>query len=682
MNRVYGIRTRSDYRPDPSGQPGRGHDVEQTVANRYRLREQLGRGGMGVVWRARDERLGRDVALKVLHPWVADDPELRERFEREAAALARLGHPNLVRLYDVLESDGQTVLVLEFVDGVALDTLIAGRTLDWVEARRRCAPVAAALAHAHARGVVHRDLTPANVLVERGTGRVVVTDFGLARLARSTRSAPISGVLAGTPEYWAPEQAAGHETGPATDLYALGCILFRMLAGRMPFEGEDRLATGLRRAHERAPSLAGPAPSAPVEAVQLVDRLLDRDPAARGSAVEAAAALGADLASLPGADGAGSPARGDATRALPAPTLVTRILREPATIVAGLRQEARSHRALRRGRLAAILSGVLVALGIAGGGVYAVASDDPAGVDAPDVVGQRVAAARAAVAADARDHGLPVPKVKIVDRSYSESAPAGAIIAQDPPEGKRIPESGALLVSVSKGSAYAPVPSVAGLEGAAAAALLERKGFTATRRYAPSTTVEAWHAVDTDPGAGTKLERPVRVALVVSTGPPKRPVPSVDGLDAEAAASALRDAGFVPVIDERPETSVEPGTVLGVTPSRGTRTPVGSTVTIVVAREPRWEAVTRLEGTEDASPRAVDVPAGARLVLATTDTSPLGLWGGRVAVRLTGDADGSTEVDAGQSIVLADASDADRTITVAVDVHGSAHWTIAVEVPR
>jgi beta-lactam-binding protein with PASTA domain len=293
-----------------------------------------------------------------------------------------------------------------------------------------------------------------------------------------------------------------------------------------------------------------------------------------------------------------------------------------------------------------------------------------------------VAAARADVTKRARDDGMPVPKVKIVDRSYSESAPSGAIIAQDPPEGKRIPENGALLVSVSKGSAYADVPSVAGLEGAAAFALLERKGFTPTRRYAPSTEIEAWHAVDTEPGTGKRLKRPVRVSLVVSTGPPKLPVPSVDGLDGDDAARALREAGFSPVVDERPETSVEPGTVLGVSPRPGTRTALGSTVTIAVARAPRWEPITRLEGTEDASPHPIDVPAGARLVLSTTDTSPLGLWGGRVAVQLSGDSEGSAEIDAGQTMVLADASDGDRTIAVAVDVHGSAHWTLAVEVPR
>jgi len=652
--------------------------TDHIVANRYRLSEQLGRGGMGVVWRARDERLGRDVALKVLHPWVADDADLRARFEREAAALARLEHPNVVRLYDVLEDRGQTVLVLELVAGDGLHAIAAGRVLDWSEARRLCAPVAAALAHAHARGVVHRDLTPSNVLVERSSGRVVVTDFGLARLVRGATTAPVSGVLAGTPEYWAPEQAAGLETGPATDLYALGCLLFQLLSGRLPFEGEDRLATGLRRAHEAAPSLAGVAPGAPPAAIVLVDRLLDPDPSRRGDAVGAATALGADLSALPGVPDAATSARVAPTQGPPGATLVTRILREPVTIV----REVRSHQARRRGGLTAALVAILVALGIAGGGVYAIAGDDPTGVNAPDVVGVQVAAARAEVTQRARGDGLPVPKVKVVDRSYSESAPAGAIVAQDPPEGKRIPENGALLVSVSKGSAYADVPSVAGLEGAAAFALLERKGFTPSRRYAPSTAIEAWHAVATDPGTGTRLKRPVRVVLVVSTGPPRRPVPSLAGLEANGAVRALREAGFTPAVAERPDASVEPGTVLGVRPSPGAQIPLGSTVTLAVARAPRWEPITRLEGTEDASSQAVEVPSGARLVLLTTDTSPLGLWGGTVAVELSGGAEGATEIDAGESTVLADPSDGDRTIAAAVDVHGSAHWTLSVEVPR
>jgi serine/threonine-protein kinase len=676
MTRVYGFRTRSDYRPSPSDDiagPGHVENAEHIVANRYRLRDQLGRGGMGIVWRAHDERLGREVALKVLHPWVADDAELRARFEREAAALARLEHPNVVRLYDVLEDRGQTVLVLELVEGDGLHAVVAGRTLSWDEARRLCAPVAAALAHAHARGVVHRDLTPSNVLVERGSGRVVVTDFGLARLVRGATTAPVSGVLAGTPEYWAPEQASGAETGPATDLYSLGCILFQLLSGRLPFEGEDRLATGLRRAHELAPSLGTVAPQAPVEAVRIVDVLLARQPAVRGDAVAAALALGADPASLPGRT-----AREPTTVAREAaPTLVTRVLREPVTII----QRVRSHRPVPRARIAAVALLLAAVIGLAGG-VYAVAGGDPAGVKAPDVVGTKVRPARTALAASAHDAELPVPKLKIVDRSYSESAPAGAIIAQDPPEGDRITGNGAMLVSISRGSAYADVPSVTGLTGAAAYALLERLGFTPSRSYAPSMEIEAWHAIQTEPATGTNVKRPARVQLVVSTGPPQRPVPTLRGLDVNAASGALRDAGVTPVVEERPSATSEPGALLAVRPRPGARIPLGSTVTLVVARAPRWEILSRVEGTEDAEPAPFVVPRGARLVLTTVDTSPLGLWGGKVRVRVAGDSSGEAEVDAGEWIVLADPSGGARTIEVEVDVHGSAHWTLAVEVPR
>jgi eukaryotic-like serine/threonine-protein kinase len=653
--------------------------AETIVASRYRLREQLGRGGMGVVWRARDERLGRDVALKVLHPWIADDVELRARFEREASALARLEHPNVVRLYDVLEDRGQTVLVLELVSGDGLHALVRGRRVDWDEAQRLCAPVAAALAHAHARGVVHRDLTPSNVLVERGSGRVVVTDFGLARLVRGSTSVTVSGVLAGTPEYWAPEQAAGGQTDPATDLYALGCILFQLLSGRLPFEGSDRLANGLRRATEPAPSLATVAPDAPAAAVRLVDRLLRRDPARRGDAVEAAVALGAVPATLPARLGAAQDARADSTQASP-PTLVTRLFREQATIVA----RVRSHRATPRGRIALLATALAAIVGLGGGAVLAIAGGDPTGVEAPDVVGKRVSAARADLAASARDAELPAPKLKVVDRSYSESVPAGAIIAQDPPDGERIGDGGGLLVSVSRGSAYADVPSVAGLEGAAAYALLERRGFTPTRRYGPSMEIEAWHAVESEPAAGTRLERPAHVELLVSTGPPKRPVPPLDGLDASQASSALRSAGFAPLIEERPDSNVAPGTILGITPSPGARVPLGSTVTIAVARAPRWEAISTVEGTEDTEPEPLVVPAGARLVLTTVDTSPLGLWGGRVKVKVDhGHAgNGEAEVGSGEAIVIADVSDVERTIDVELDVDGPVHWTLAVEVQR
>jgi eukaryotic-like serine/threonine-protein kinase len=265
-----------------------------TLVGRYRLLDLVGEGGMGVVWRAHDRTLGRDVAIKLLRPLVASEPQQRRRFEREARTLAGLANEHIVRVHDYVDDGAQAFLVMEYVDGRNLaDTTFARLPLDVGEAAWYLAPVAEALAYAHAKGVVHRDLTPANILVEDETGRVVTTDFGLARVARSGGSLTTVGMLVGTPEYWSPEQALGRDTGTATDLYALGCILYLLVAGRLPFEGDDRLAVGLRRAHEQAPRLTTFASDVSAVAADLVDSLLSRDPAGRPDAAATAASLSA-----------------------------------------------------------------------------------------------------------------------------------------------------------------------------------------------------------------------------------------------------------------------------------------------------------------------------------------------------------------------------------------------------
>jgi serine/threonine protein kinase len=235
------------------------------LAARYELLDKVGEGGMSVVWRARDRKLDREVAIKMLRSLVTPDPAQLRRFHREARALAALAHGHIVRIYDYISNDEQSFLVMEYVDGANLAQTTRGRLpLATGEAAAYMRPVAQALAYAHGRGVVHRDLTPSNILIERESGRVVTTDFGLARIARSTGSLTATGVLLGTPEYWSPELALGRENGAAADLYAVGCILFLLLSGRLPFEGEDRLAVGLRRAHDDAPSLQSLLPDARV----------------------------------------------------------------------------------------------------------------------------------------------------------------------------------------------------------------------------------------------------------------------------------------------------------------------------------------------------------------------------------------------------------------------------------
>ena len=255
------------------------------LADRYELVEKIGEGGMSVVWRAHDARLERQVAVKQLRPFVASEPDRRSRLAREARTLAALSNDHIVRVYDYVEAGEDAFLVMEFIEGINLAHATFHRLpVPWSEAASYARPVCDALAYAHAKGVIHRDLTPANVLIERDTGRVVTTDFGLARIARSGGSATTIGVLLGTPEYWSPEQAMGRRSDGATDMYALGCILYLLLSGRLPFEGDDRLATGLRRAHEDPLSLRTFAPAIPDSVVELVDSLLDRDPSQRPDA--------------------------------------------------------------------------------------------------------------------------------------------------------------------------------------------------------------------------------------------------------------------------------------------------------------------------------------------------------------------------------------------------------------
>ena len=225
------------------------------LADRYELVEKIGEGGMSVVWRAQDARLERQVAVKLLRPFVADEPDRRSRLAREARTLAALSNDHIVRVYDYVEAGEDAFLVMEFIEGSNLAHATFHRLpVPWSEAASYARPVCDALAYAHAKGVIHRDLTPANVLIERDTGRVVTTDFGLARIARSGGSATTIGVLLGTPEYWSPEQAMGRRSDGATDMYALGCILYLLLSGRCRSR-ETTARDGLRRAHEDPLSL-------------------------------------------------------------------------------------------------------------------------------------------------------------------------------------------------------------------------------------------------------------------------------------------------------------------------------------------------------------------------------------------------------------------------------------------
>jgi serine/threonine-protein kinase len=229
--------------PLPSGAPqGNGAALPNLVD--YEGLEELGRGGMGVVYRARDRRLGRVVALKVVKAGADAGPELRDRFRREAAVMACLQHPGIVQIFAVGEQDGVPFLAMELVEGVSLSRRLGGAPLPARTAAELLLGLAQAVAYAHQRGVLHRDMTPANVLLA-ADGTAKITDFGLARLLTGGTALTQTGAVMGTPSYLAPEQAdgKGRATGPATDIYALGAILYECLTGRPPFKAATVLET-------------------------------------------------------------------------------------------------------------------------------------------------------------------------------------------------------------------------------------------------------------------------------------------------------------------------------------------------------------------------------------------------------------------------------------------------------
>jgi eukaryotic-like serine/threonine-protein kinase len=221
----------------------------EVIAGRYRLGEQLGGGVTAEVWAAIDLELDRNVAVKLL----AREADPR-RFRREAQAVGTLAHPNICTLYDYGETDGRTFMVLEYLPGGALEERLGGGTpLRDDDTERIARELAAGLAHAHARGIVHRDLKPANVLFD-GSGRAKLADFGIARVADEA-GLTAAGTVLGTAAYLSPEQAAGEPATPASDVYAFGVVLFRMLTGRLPFESRDALALAAMHRDRPPPSV-------------------------------------------------------------------------------------------------------------------------------------------------------------------------------------------------------------------------------------------------------------------------------------------------------------------------------------------------------------------------------------------------------------------------------------------
>ena len=273
--------------------------VKGLIAERYELKDAVGKGGMSTVYRAYDTQLQRNVALKILHEHFSEDDDYVARFRHEARAAAQLSHPGIVTVIDRGEADGRQFIVFEFVEGETLKDLVErGGPLPVRRVLEVGLQVARALAFAHQQGLIHRDVKPQNVLVN-GDGRAKVTDFGIARSLDAVGGRTETGTVLGTSHYIAPEQARGERVDAQTDVYSFGVVLYELLAGAVPYIGDNFLTVALQHVNEAVPSVLEARPDAPLRLAALVERCLAKDPSERPASMgDVVAELEACLAEL------------------------------------------------------------------------------------------------------------------------------------------------------------------------------------------------------------------------------------------------------------------------------------------------------------------------------------------------------------------------------------------------
>jgi len=530
------------------------------VDSRYLIVRRIGSGGMADVYCAEDTHLGRQVALKVLHRRFAQDEEFVERFRREASAAAGLQHPNVVGVFDRGRHDGTYYIAMEHLPGRTLKEIV---TEEAPLAQERVVDLgvqilqAAEFAHRH--GVIHRDFKPHNVIVD-DAGAVKVTDFGIARAGASEMTE--TGSIMGTAQYLSPEQAQGHAVTAASDLYSIGVLLYEMLSGRLPFEGDSAVSIALKHLSEPPPPLSQLRPDISPALESVVMAALAKDPAQRwqtaddfAAALQAAGAQLGTTATVPQDTAAFAPV------VMPAPTL-------PPTPPPPRDEEGDGRRWpwVILGLLVVALAGVLIAIAVAG-----LTSKDSREV--PRVVGKPLLQARAVL----ERAGFEVEESRVRSQAAFDQ-----VVDQDPDPGIEAEEGSTVVLEVSGGPGTVRVPTVSGLPQAVAIQTLDKRDLAATVDRRSSETVEKGIAIRTVPAAGEEVERGERVQLFVSSGPEQVEVPDVTGLSRDSAENLLTEAGLEVAVEER-ESEEPEDDVISQNPAAGTEVDRGDTVTITVS---------------------------------------------------------------------------------------------------
>ncbi|MFI2631550.1 Stk1 family PASTA domain-containing Ser/Thr kinase [Streptomyces collinus] len=633
--------------------------VGQVLDGRYRIDARIAVGGMATVYRAVDTRLDRVLALKVMHPALAVDASFVERFIREAKSVARLAHPNVVQVFDQGTDGSYVYLAMEYVAGCTLRDVLRERgalqpraALDILE------PVLAALGAAHRAGFVHRDMKPENVLIG-DDGRVKVADFGLVRAVDTVTNT--TGTVLGTVSYLAPEQIEDGTADPRVDVYACGVMLYEMLTGDKPHDGDSPAVILYKHLHEDVPPPSAAVPGMAYELDELVASATARTPAIRPHDAVALLAQVRDgrgrlseeqLDAVPPQALAVDHDNGDDRT-----TVIPRALTTPRPLPVNEDEEASGDALDRTSRFAsppppppsrrrpgsrrgpvAIVVAVLLVLGI-GAGVWYINSGQF--TEVPPLLAKTQEQAENRL----EDAGLELGKV---EHAYSDTVERGQIISSDPKAGERIRGNDSVSITVSDGPETVRVPALAGQKPDKARALLKEGGLEpgmVTREF--SEDVPRGSVVSARPADGTKVRSGTAVALVVSKGSPID-IPDVTGSDEAGARSELTGAGLkVRIATERVNSSeYDKGQVVRQTPKSGSTAAEGDIVTLTLSKGPEMVEVPDVVGdsVEDAT-RALE-GAGFQV---DEDRGLLGLFGDEVKSQ---SVDGGATAPKGSTITI------------------------------
>jgi eukaryotic-like serine/threonine-protein kinase len=568
-------------------------DPETLIDGRYRVISRLGSGGMADVYLAEDQLLGRQVAVKVLHRHFAEDQEFVERFRREASSAAALSHPNIVAIFDRGEWNGTYYIAMEYVAGRSLKTIVREHgALEPASAIDIVIQILRAARFAHRRGVIHRDLKPHNVLIDE-EGRARVTDFGIARAGASDMT--LTGSIMGTAQYLSPEQAQGHTVSGASDLYSIGVILYELLTGVVPFEGETAVAIAFKQvsAEPQPPSALRPGLPHSLDAVVL--RALAKDPAQRYPDADALiAALEHERRALPALSGATAVAvpDGHVHHAPQPPQRIgagSLLLAPPDTgryELEGVSPPGTGRR--RAGRILLWTFPALVLIAAAAAALILTQSPGRS-VTVPSVVGQREQTALVALHAAGME--------PVASQSTSPTVPVGLVISQSPIGGSAEKKGTRVEIVVSDGPASAPLMDVSGLKVAKAEAALHKAHYRTKVKSEASKTIEAGTVIGTEPPAETEVREGRVITLLVSTGPPPIRVPDVTGESLEAAEATLTNAELsLGTVTKQVSATESPGTVLSQSPTSGSSARASEKVNLTVAKAPKEVEVPNVKG--------------------------------------------------------------------------------------